>query len=96
MRLYPGSEVQITCTVKDADGVLATPSALQITLRDPADADVVTTIGSLELVSPGVYRHTVVLALAGRYYFRWDATGGAVVGVNEGWIKVNETLLPTS
>ena len=93
--LYPGSEVQIDCTVRDADGELVTPANLTITVRDPAGNDVVTAIGSLELVSVGVYRHTVVLAVGGLHFYRWSATGGANIGANEGWIKVHETLLPS-
>lgn len=71
-------EIRITMTVRDINGVVATPGNLSLRIRRPDDTEVVYTLGlgQLLLLSTGVYYYDLLIDLSYQWRFRAEASGG--------------------
>jgi uncharacterized protein YfaS (alpha-2-macroglobulin family) len=95
---YPGAEVRLSVALTLTDtGAAADPTTLAVKLKDPAGTIATYTYGTAPEVtkdSTGNYHADITLSStsdsAGRWYWRWEATG-AVVGATEGSFIVRET-----
>lgn len=73
-----GDTVDVTGTFRDRDDALVDPTTVSCTLRDPSDNDTTYVYGTdaeLVQVSSGIYRLTVPVDEAGRWYWRMFSTG---------------------
>jgi hypothetical protein len=81
---YKGSEVRFTATFTTLAGVAVDPTAVVLTLHDPAGA---VTTPTATKDSTGVYHYDKTLDQSGPWFYRWEGTGAAVVA-SEGGVEV--------
>lgn len=81
-----GDVARLSVSFTDADGALADPSNVALTVRDPAGASTTPTV-TQDDDDTGHYYADVALASAGTWYWRWAGTG-ANAAATEGTISV--------
>jgi hypothetical protein len=90
----PASKIRLSCRFTVA-GVLTDPTTVTLKVKDPAG--VVTTYtysgGQITKDSTGNYHRDLTPSLAGRWYYRYIATG-AVDATTEDSFRVRQVVIP--
>lgn len=87
---YPvGATLVATLKVRKL-GALVDPTTVAIAVQR-ADGTLVSPAPTVSPSSTGVYTATIVPDQAGRWIYRWTATGNNADGVHEAWFVVRAT-----
>jgi hypothetical protein len=82
-----GDGIRATCTFKDILGVIASPTAVAVKIKDPAGT--VTTPAATNDAT-GVYHVDLTLNVEGKWHIRFEGTG-TVIAAQEVQIKVRDS-----
>lgn len=77
-RIYPNSSARVTITFTDEDGNLLDPETVTFKLMSPCARSTTYVYGTddeIQQLSEGVYGADVTPDKAGRWGYRWEATG---------------------
>lgn len=88
-----GTEVRLTVTFRNFEGVVTDPTAVALQIKEPdgvLTAYAYPPAGTITKVSAGVYAAQVLLDKSGPWLYRWEGTG-AVNAAREGTLIVDES-----
>jgi hypothetical protein len=90
-RVYPGSEVRLTCDF-DVNDVATDPTTVSLIVRKPSGTEATYTYagGTITKSAVGRYYKDLAIDIDGLWTFRWVSTGTAA-GADEGEIQVRRS-----
>lgn len=77
-----GSSVQLSAAFFNNAGILADPTAIALRVKDPTGTVTVYTGAQVTRQEAGIYSLNLALAHPGRYFYRFEGTGGVLAAAD--------------